>query len=395
MPRKSNKGSEQPVFYIEKPLKKGPGRPPKKYEPDDDKPTRSRKTTPKDTAATAGVGQKRRSPDHPSEQGAPPPQDKTDTTAGRTETPQTHAPPSDKHDPAQESQVNGDSQGKAPEPHQQGSDKEAGQQGGASDGQGQTGGKEHEEGEGRQAPVLDERAQKLEAARQRATEVRKEKAAARRAAKDAERQAQEHTVRENKQKQEKLAKVFPPAPSSGKEIPPPVAPVDNGIIPAPLPQKPPPKYLSGGEQPPHLDVKTVKDTAFPVPETETLPPLKRSKRSEDKKTEPETGEAAPTARAMDVDEDDDDGLERYLKKKRRELEKKRLLREEMELDRAFEQQMNNKAVLTGPAAPPAPAPAPRPRPRHDPPAFQEDPYYRQQMAQLKRAMLMESIFGSR
>lgn len=400
MGRKSTKGSEQPVFYVEKPLKKT-SKASKKYEPDNVKPARAKQTATKNTSATPRVGQKRGGSNDSPKQGTPTPADQTDTTAQRKEATQAHATPSTRGDGKEEPQNHGDRQGETAKADQQGRDQETSEPSRAQNDQGQAGGKDHEEGEGRQAPVLDERAQKLEAARQRAVEVRKSKAAARRAAKEAEREAQERGVKQAQEKKERLGKVFPmdKIPTGPVPPPPPTTQVDPGLIPDPLPKKPPPKFLSGDttDVPPvQREFKTPKETAFPVADVDTLPLLKR------RKVDPEINSPIPDEQPappqpvnaiMDVDDED----EKYLKKKRRELEKKRLLREEMELDMA----LNRSLMVPAPRqlhedrGPPRKSAWDREHEERVKKSMTDDPFLKQQMENLKKKMLMEAIFGSK
>lgn len=183
------------------------------------------------------------------------------------------------------------------------------------------------------------------------------------------------------QKRDKLAKVFPSAPPSGKFIPPPEKPALTEVIPDPLPQKPPPKYLSGdtSEIPEELkNVKTTKDIAFPANDPEQLPPLKRQKKTEES--------PVPVQEAkQDVPVHVPDDEEKFLMMKRRELEKKRLLKEEMELDRA----------LMRPASEQMQEPRPRKFQEDKKPekSWRYDPLYMQQLNDVKKKMLMDAIFG--
>lgn len=396
MGRKSTKDTGQPVFFVEKPLKK---RGPKKNESYHDKSAHTKPPASKNKSATVGMGQKRGSSHNPPEQRASAPEDKRDTTAQRTEVAQAHAASEPRDEHQEERQDHRVGQGETSQAHEPRCDQEAHEQGRTQDGQGQARGKDDEEGERRQTPVLDERAQKLEAARKRAVEVRKEKAAARRAAKDSERAAQEHRVKESKIKEEKLEKVFPRgAPVSSKPVPPPEKPEFSEVIPQPLPQRPPPRYLSAqAEDLPETvkGTKTTRDIAYPKTVDEQLPPLKRSKmNSPAREPAPVQGERVePEQKPMEEDDD-----EKYIAKKRRELEKKRLLREEMELDRAFAEREEAEQKRRSNAARPVPAqdaPAPRAGLQQRHLGFGEDPFYRHQMNTLRRNMLMEAIFGSK
>ena len=183
------------------------------------------------------------------------------------------------------------------------------------------------------------------------------------------------------QKRDKLAKVFPSAPPSGKFIPPPEKPSLTEVIPDPLPRKPPPKYLSGdnSEIPEEVkNVKTTRDLAFPSNDPQQLPPLKRHKKAD---VSPTYAEEEKQDVPMHVPDDE----ERFLVMKRRELEKKRLLKEEMELDRA----------LMKPASEQMLEPHPRKFQEDKKPekSWRYDPLYMQQLNDVKKKMLMDAIFG--
>jgi len=334
-----------PVFYVEKPLKK--------YEPNNDKRSRSKQTTTKNSTATSCVGQERPSNDDPSQKGAPSTENKGNIKKRGRKSSEAHAKTDENSCPEKEQGHEGD-----PKKGKTGSDqKDDGQktseQGCSGDDQGKGDGQEHEKGEGCQAPVLTEREQKLQAARERAKELRKAKTEEKRATKDAER-ASEKPVKQTK-----------------KSEPRPLDPMlQDKEIPAPLPPKELPSFNPiGGEK------STIKDTAFPYTNPIELPVVRKSKKPRTVSFEDDT--RGPTSvQSREVPDEEED---KELKRLRKDLEKKRLMKESMDLDREMNKSV--KPVIHSD------------RDNHGIRNPMDD-LYKQQMNQIKRTMLMEAIFGS-
>lgn len=384
MPQK--RPQEPAVFYVERPA------PPKKnkkslnYEPSDDKRTHTGEKAPKKQHTAARVGPLGGSKDHSPEKRAPPAKDQADPEAARREASSPPPETSSFHDTKKEPQNEGSSGGKAAGTHAAPAHEEAPEQGPAEDETGQAGSGKTEGRKRPKAPLSDERKAQLEAARVRATEVRKERAEIRRK----ERQLKEDSFLQTKRDIEATERSRDRKQQSAWYSLP-------EKIPDPLPKKQPARYVSPEYQGelPKMEYKTTEDTAAFPPVVELPGSLKRYADS----AKPE-GPAVPSApvpvppkpspekhhkRALDSGYDSEEE-EKSIRKKRRQLERKRLEREEAEMDSTLQERSARPMVQEHPrqVVPPSGYMADNEK---------DDVLYKNQLNKVKRAMLMESIFG--
>lgn len=362
-----------PVFYVEK-----EGGESKNYESNYDKPTRKQQVATENPTTTPGVGEKGPSPNHPSKKRAPSTENKGNPKKRSKKSTKTYAEAENVQDQSEKpggQQCAQDGEDKAhgqegklqPQQHEQGKQEEGTKQSSSKDGKGQGNGQEREGGEGGQPPVLTEREQKLAAAKQRAKELRQAKTEAARAAKNAAGQTKKHIDNSVDTRQ-------------------------DAVKPKTDPQDPP-EVLARVRQekqvePLQKSVHTVKETAFP-PNQEQGPPLHRSKtrrvtehrKNDDQQHVPQQQHSAPTPSLPPSVQDKE---EQELAALRRNLEKKRMLREEMQLDKELKQNTMQQQM----AAPPIS------KPGVHKPQGPMDELYKNHLAQMKRSMLMDAIFGS-
>jgi len=153
--------------------------------------------------------------------------------------------------------------------------------------------------------------------------------------------------------------------------------LDPKEIPAPLPQKEPPVV-----QPLDKPVVSVKDTAYPRPAEGEIPLLRRSnKKPKTEKPSVSSQEKEQQPLLSPADEEEDKEIRRM----KRHLEKKRLMKEERDLDKALEKEQK---VIVAPSHPP------QKNVRFNHPPEPVDQMYKQQLNNMKRSMLMEAIFGT-
>lgn len=385
------------VFYVEKPLpvSKKQRTSVRSDESDHHQAVQRGKKTPTYRSAASGLGQKRGGGDCTSESRVPSVVDQAPEKDYREGSPQASPSPPGTDGPAKNIKDQGNRGRQGPGTYEEGSGTEAAQQSapeveGGTEGSGAGAG-----GKRNKAPLSEERKAQLEAARQRAVQVRKENAAVRKQERQLKQRADEEKRQEARRKQLEQEKA-----EQRKTLY-----RDSDVVPAPLPKKQPAKYVSpdyDGPRPAPVDVKDSEEEAFPPkvvelpekfkkygpvdspvrappPEKPVTPPLDMLASGVPEATERK--EVNKGGRFVPDPEDSDEAEERYLRKKRRELEKKRMLREEMEIDKAM-----MPPPVSRPHVPPVPAPGPKSAP---------DPIYKEHMERVKRAMLMDAIFGGK
>lgn len=351
-PPKSSQVSP-PVFYVEKGAEEQ-----KNYESNSNKHLHTEPNTSKESAGTTGVGTKGHSTDNTPQQGASPPENQTGTKKRGRKPTKAHAEAELPKDSAEKQGGSGDAQDSK---KQRNETSQQQKQGGTKDGEGKAGSKDHEEGKGSEAPVLTEREQKLQAARERAKEVRRAKAEEKRATKEPARKTKKHTDVDDR-----------------KDAVKPV--LDQTDIPQPLPAKDPPKALQE-PQPVSSQIVTPQQAKFPVTDDSKTQPLQRYKKP---RSRPAATLETPTEARPQPEQDSE---EQELQRLRKNLEKKKLIREQMQIDKELTQHelQTKSSAMVSKGQQPAKQPAQ--------PAEPLDQVYRQQMAQIKRSMLMDAIFG--
>lgn len=386
----SSKRKQEPsVFYVERPApkkSKGPKKQALNYEPGYDERAHTREETPKIQHPAGGVGQERRGADHPPEKRAPSAAHKGDAQAHRAEASQKAPETAGFDDVKKEPEDEGARGGQAARVYEAPAAEEAAQQGAAQDEAGKEGGGAAAGRKGAKAPLSDERKAQLEAARIRANEVRKEKCELRRYLKDRAVQEERASIDALKREREQA--------SAAKEKKAQAAWYhDPEKIPEPLPKKQGPKHLTPQPEPPAgFAHKTLEDTALLPPVVKVPESLKKYISVQEQKPADE-----PTPKQPDVpkppapklEDEGSDEEEKAIRKKRRQLEKKRLEREEAEMDAAMQQHVRKPAAPAPMASMPPPARGGGPTQNDE----ANDLLYKAHMNRVRRAMLMESIFG--